>query len=110
VAALRACEFVAVSRRVGREARGGRGPSGHGRGRGILAKDEHVSLAESLTAPGRDDRWEPRQRREPGHDRAILEFGAADVIQEAIVDTAHFKGDYPDGGVSRLRLIDDAAA
>ncbi len=36
--------------------------------------------------------------------------GAAEVIQEAVVDTARFEGDYPDGGVSRLRLIDGAAA
>ncbi len=69
-------------------------------GRGIIANDEHYGCIENLTAPGRGvnmgDGWETRRRREPGHDWAILELGAPGVIDEAIVDTAHFKGNYPD--------------
>jgi len=42
------------------------------------------------------DGWETRRRREPGHDWAILELGTSGVIDEIIVDTAHFKGNYPD--------------
>jgi len=54
----------------------------------------------NLTAPGRGvnmgDGWETRRRREPGHDWAILELGAFGHVDEVTVDTAHFKGNYPD--------------
>ncbi len=69
-------------------------------GRGIIANDEHFGRVENLTAPGRGvdmgDGWETRRRREPGHDWAILELGTFGRIGEVIVDTAHFKGNYPD--------------
>lgn len=69
-------------------------------GRGIIANDEHFGRVENLTAPGRGvdmgDGWETRRRREPGHDWAVLELGRAGVIEELVVDTAHFKGNYPD--------------
>ncbi|HEX7759037.1 MAG TPA: allantoicase [Caulobacteraceae bacterium] len=69
-------------------------------GRGIIANDEHYGRVENLTAPGRGadmgDGWETRRRREPGHDWAILELGTAGLVEEIEVDTAHFKGNYPD--------------
>ena len=69
-------------------------------GRGIIANDEHFGRVEHLTAPGRGvhmgDGWQTRRRRQPGHDWAVLELGAAGVVSEVIVDTAHFKGNYPD--------------
>jgi allantoicase len=69
-------------------------------GRGILANDEHYGRVENLTAPGRGvnmgDGWETRRRREPGHDWAVLELGAPGRIDDVVVDTAHFKGNYPD--------------
>jgi allantoicase len=69
-------------------------------GRGIIANDEHYGAVENLTAPGRGvnmgDGWETRRRREPGHDWAVLELGATGRIEEVVVDTAHFKGNYPD--------------
>ena len=69
-------------------------------GRGIIANDEHFGRVENLTAPGRGrdmgDGWATRRRREPGHDWAILELGHLGTIDEIIVDTAHFKGNYPD--------------
>ena len=69
-------------------------------GRGIIANDEHYGCVENLTAPGRGvnmgDGWETRRRREPGHDWAVLELGAPGRIKEIVVDTAHFKGNYPD--------------
>ena len=69
-------------------------------GRGIVANDEHFGRVENLTAPGRGvdmgDGWETRRRREPGHDWAVLELGTFGRIAEVVVDTAHFKGNYPD--------------
>ena len=69
-------------------------------GRGISANDEHYGAVGNLTAPGRGvnmgDGWETRRRREPGHDWAVLELGTFGQIEEVVVDTAHFKGNYPD--------------
>lgn len=69
-------------------------------GRGIIANDEHYGAVGNLTAPGRGvnmgDGWETRRRREPGHDWAVLELGTFGTIEEVVVDTAHFKGNYPD--------------
>ena len=69
-------------------------------GRGVIANDEHYGAIENLTAPGRGvnmgDGWETRRRRETGHDWAVLELGAPGRIDEVVVDTAHFKGNYPD--------------
>ncbi|MBW8812555.1 MAG: allantoicase [Caulobacterales bacterium] len=69
-------------------------------GRGVLANDEHYGRVANLTAPGRGvdmgDGWETRRRRTPGHDWAVLELGALGRIEEIQVDTAHFRGNYPD--------------
>jgi allantoicase len=69
-------------------------------GRGIIANDEHYGCIENLTAPGRGanmgDGWETRRRREPGHDWAVLALGAPGRIDEVVIDTAFFKGNYPD--------------
>jgi allantoicase len=69
-------------------------------GRAIIANDEHYGRIENLTAPGRGvnmgDGWETRRRREPGHDWVVLELGASGRIEQVVVDTAHFKGNYPD--------------
>jgi allantoicase len=69
-------------------------------GRGIIANNEHYGVVANLTAPGRGvnmgDGWETRRRREPGHDWAVLELGALGHVREITVDTAHFKGNYPD--------------
>lgn len=69
-------------------------------GRGVIANDEHYGAVGNLTAPGRGvnmgDGWETRRRREPGHDWAVLELGTLGQVSEVVVDTAHFKGNYPD--------------
>ena len=69
-------------------------------GRGIIANNEHYGVVANLTAPGRGvnmgDGWETRRRRETGHDWAVLELGALGHVREITVDTAHFKGNYPD--------------
>ena len=69
-------------------------------GRGIIANDEHYGAVGNLTAPGRGvnmgDGWETRRRREPGHDWAVLALGTLGKVDEIVVDTAHFKGNYPD--------------
>jgi allantoicase len=42
------------------------------------------------------DGWETRRRREPGYDWAIVRLGLPGVIQGVVVDTAYFRGNYPE--------------
>ena len=69
-------------------------------GRAIAWNDAHFGQASNLIAPGKGinmgDGWETRRRREPGNDWCILELGHPGVIEEILVDTAFFKGNYPD--------------
>ncbi len=71
----------------------------HG-GRALAASDEHYGSIHNLTAPGRGlnmgDGWETARRRGPGNDWVIIALGRPAVIERAEIDTAHFKGNYPD--------------
>lgn len=41
------------------------------------------------------DGWETRRRRESGADQAIVRLGVPGIVHGVIVDTAHFRGNYP---------------
>lgn len=66
----------------------------------VASSDEFFSGPLNLLMPGRGrdmgDGWETRRRRGPGHDWAILKLGVPGAIHRIEVDTAHFKGNYPD--------------
>jgi allantoicase len=42
------------------------------------------------------DGWESRRRRTPGFDWCIVRLGLSGVIRGVVVDTSHFKGNYPE--------------
>lgn len=42
------------------------------------------------------DGWESRRKRVPGHDFAIVRLGVPGAIHEVVVDTAFFKGNFPE--------------
>jgi allantoicase len=69
-------------------------------GRVIAYSDAHYGAFQRLLAPGRGldmgDGWETRRRRTPGNDWIIVALGARGTIIGAEVDTAHYKGNYPD--------------
>ncbi len=69
-------------------------------GRIIACNDRHFGSPDNLLAPGRGvnmgDGWETRRRREPGHDWVIVALGHPGLVKRVEVDTAHFKGNYPD--------------
>jgi allantoicase len=71
----------------------------HG-GRAVACSDEHYGSVQNLIAPGRGinmgDGWETARRRGPGNDWVIIALGQPGVIERAEIDTAHFKGNYPD--------------
>ncbi|MEQ8286247.1 allantoicase [Thalassospira sp.] len=62
--------------------------------------DSHYGNPNAILAPGRGvnmgDGWETRRRREPGNEWLIIELGNPGEIEKIIVDTCHFKGNYPD--------------
>lgn len=66
----------------------------------VAANNEHFGPASVLLLPGRGvdmgDGWETRRRREPGNDWCLIALGHPGVIERIEVDTAHFKGNFPD--------------
>ncbi len=42
------------------------------------------------------DGWESRRRRSPGHDWCIVRLGIPGEISRVLVDTTHFRGNYPE--------------
>lgn len=69
-------------------------------GRVLICNDMFFSSKDNLIMPGRGknmgDGWETKRRRRPGHDWVILALGHSGTIKRVEVDTAHFKGNYPD--------------
>ncbi|MFV0360778.1 allantoicase [Tropicimonas sp.] len=69
-------------------------------GRILAFSDAHYGDYNRLLAPGRGrdmgDGWETRRRREPGHDWMVIALGTRGTVTRVEVDTAHFKGNYPD--------------
>ena len=66
----------------------------------IACNDQHFGQVANMLAPGKardmGDGWETRRRREPGHDWSIVALARPGRIEEILVDTSHFKGNYPD--------------
>ena len=69
-------------------------------GKVLTCNDMFFSSKDNLITPGRGvnmgDGWETKRKRGPGHDWVILELGHAGRLEKIEVDTAHFKGNYPD--------------
>jgi allantoicase len=42
------------------------------------------------------DGWETRRRRTPGFDWCIVRLGVPGILRGVVVDTSHFKGNYPE--------------
>ena len=42
------------------------------------------------------DGWETRRRRKPGNDWGVIQLGAPGLVEQIEVDTAFYKGNYPD--------------
>ncbi|HEY0017062.1 MAG TPA: allantoicase [Longimicrobium sp.] len=76
----------------------------------LLANDEFFAPKEALLKPDpaewREheytergkwmDGWETRRRREPGYDWCIVRLGLPGVVRGLVVDTAFFRGNYPE--------------
>lgn len=62
--------------------------------------DQHFGTADNLLLPGRghdmSDGWETKRSREPGHvDWVIIKLGNTTSVKQVVIDTAHFRGNFP---------------
>ncbi len=66
----------------------------------LACNDQHYGDIRNLLSPGRGinmgDGWETRRRRGAGHDWVLIALGHPGRIHQIVIDTAHFKGNYPD--------------
>ena len=76
----------------------------------LFANDEFFAPKENLLKPSAPifiegkytdlgkwmDGWESRRRRTPGFDWCIIRLGLPGVVRGVVVDTSHFKGNYPE--------------
>jgi allantoicase len=81
----------------------------------LACSDQHFGPAMRMLAPGRGvnmgDGWETRRKRVPGHDWAILRLAAPGRIHRVLLDTCHFKGNFPDRfSLQAANLSDDPSA
>lgn len=82
-------------------------------GTALACNDQHYGNIRNLNRPGRGkdmgDGWETRRRREPGSDWVIIRLGHPGLIQRVEIDTAHFKGNYPDAVSIEAALVTDVS-
>lgn len=68
--------------------------------RALACSDEHYGNKSNILNPGRGinmgDGWETARRRVPGNDWVIVALAHPCDIKRVLVDTCHFKGNYPD--------------
>ena len=80
-------------------------------GRVIGYNDAHYGDVWAVLTDGRGvtmgDGWETRRRREQGHDWLVIALGHPGEIDRIEVDTAHFKGNYPDRCSLQAALVED---
>src|SRR5436853_1437180 len=86
----------------------------------LFANDEFFAPKENLLKPSAPvfiegkytdlgkwmDGWESRRRRTPGFDWCIIRIGLPGVIRGVVVDTSHFKGNYPESCSLEAATID----
>jgi allantoicase len=80
----------------------------------IASSDQFFGAPRNLLMPGRaknmGDGWETKRRRGPGHDWVVLKLGVPGVIRRIEVDTAHFKGNFPESCSMEACSAPDAAS
>ena len=76
-------------------------------GRIVACNDEFFAAADNLISPAEPisndeytdrgkwmDGWETRRRREPGHDWCVIALGLPGRVEEVVIDTSYFTGNY----------------
>lgn len=82
-------------------------------GRVVFTSDQHYGVGSNLILPGRgkdmSDGWETKRSRQQGHkDWVIVKLGAPGRLQTTEIDTANFKGNFPEScEMHALNSLDD---
>ncbi len=80
-------------------------------GKIITYNNAHYGDVSALLSNGRGktmgDGWETRRRRTPGNDWIIIKLAHVGIINKIEIDTAHFKGNYPDRASVQCALVKD---
>lgn len=82
-------------------------------GRSVLCNDMFFSHMDNLIMPGRGvnmgDGWETKRNRTPNNkDWVIVRLGHKGTIDKLLIDTCHFKGNYPDSCIVEGCILDIA--
>ena len=81
-------------------------------GKALLVSDMFFSDKNNLIMPERGknmgDGWETKRRRDAGHDWSIVKLACAGSVHKVIIDTHHFKGNYPDRFMLEACVLDRA--
>jgi allantoicase len=68
-------------------------------GRAVSVSDQHFGRADNILLPGRGkdmgDGWETKRSRGEHVDWVVVRLGAPGSISRIIIDTAHFRGNFP---------------
>ncbi|QTF58235.1 allantoicase [Stutzerimonas frequens] len=69
-------------------------------GHAVACSDEHYGKMGNIINPGRAavmaEGWETARRRTPGNDWVLVALARPGVIKQIVIDTLHYKGNYPD--------------
>ena len=75
----------------------------------IAFNNAHYGDVSALLSRGRGktmgDGWETRRRREPGNDWIIIKLAKKSFVKKIEIDTAHFKGNFPDQAAIQVKSI-----
>lgn len=83
-------------------------------GRALLCNDMFFSHMQNLLMPGRGknmgDGWETKRNRKPDNvDWVVIKLAHPGTVQKVLIDTAHFKGNFPDSCSIQGCLLDEEA-
>jgi allantoicase len=80
----------------------------------LSCSDMFFGHRHNLIMPGRaanmSDGWETKRRRGPGHDWVIIKLGRPGQIRRVEVDTAHFKGNFPESCSLEACYVEEPAS
>src|SRR5882762_8236243 len=80
----------------------------------LSCSDMFFGHRHNLIMPGRaanmSDGWETKRRRGPGHDWVIIKLGAVGQVRRLEVDTAWFKGNFPESCSLEATQASDSTA
>ncbi|KAF8739571.1 Allantoicase, partial [Rhizoctonia solani] len=79
----------------------------------VFTSDQHFGVGPNLLLPGRGkdmgDGWETRRSRTPGHkDWVIIRLGDSGILEQTEIDTAYFKGNFPESCVMHAICSNEA--